>query len=76
MLLIPVLLLQYEPAFTLVSGYWLMLGAYALAKVCEHYDQAIFDTLGVISGHSLKHIFAALAVFLLLHSFTRREKLP
>lgn len=34
---------------------------YILAKVCEHFDKAIFDFTGVISGHTLKHLLAALA---------------
>lgn len=76
MLLIPVLLWMSDPRFTLSSGYWLMLGAYALAKGCEHFDLTIFNAFGVISGHSLKHIMAALAVYLLLRSFTRRETQP
>lgn len=35
--------------------------AYALAKVTESYDEAIFAALGFVSGHTLKHVLAALA---------------
>jgi hypothetical protein len=32
------------------------------AKVAEHFDAAIYDTTGIVSGHSLKHVLGALAV--------------
>jgi hypothetical protein len=37
--------------------------AYIVAKVLETYDGPIFDTLGFISGHSLKHIAATVALW-------------
>ena len=75
MLLIPLLLLLFKPRFTLTSGYWALLLAYVLAKVFEYYDEGLFESLGFISGHSLKHIVAALGVFLLLRAYKVREKL-
>lgn len=39
---------------------------YILAKIAETYDRAVFDTLGVISGHTLKHLIAAYAIWVLL----------
>ena len=75
MLLIPLLLLLFIPRFTLTSGYWALLLAYVIAKVFEYYDEGIFEALGFISGHSLKHIVAALGVFLLLRAYRNREKL-
>jgi hypothetical protein len=32
---------------------------YVLAKIAEVADRAIFDALGVVSGHTLKHLLAA-----------------
>ena len=43
---------------------WLLVGLalYALAKVAEHMDASIFAaTSGFVSGHTLKHLIAALA---------------
>lgn len=38
----------------------LLIGLYALAKLCELADHAIFEaTSGVVSGHSLKHLVAS-----------------
>ncbi|NNG04844.1 MAG: hypothetical protein HKM95_12190 [Inquilinus sp.] len=42
------------------------LGSYALAIVCEQLDQQIFDALGgLASGHTIKHLLAAFAVFVI-----------
>jgi hypothetical protein len=38
-----------------------MIGCYLMAKFFEHYDQEIYFSNEWISGHTIKHIFAALA---------------
>jgi len=73
MLIIPALLLGFRPKFTLHTAYWYLLLSYVLAKVFEHFDEAIYETLGFISGHSLKHIMAALGLWILTKSFLSRE---
>ena len=50
-----------------------MIGFYAIAKLCEHFDAATFDVLGFISGHSLKHVFAALSSAALIYVLHRRR---
>lgn len=61
MLVIPLLLLLRWLRYT--GGGWLLaaLGLYALAKLFEALDAAIFDLGHAISGHTLKHLAAALA---------------
>ena len=73
LLLIPIILLLFNPSFTLPIGYWLLLGAYLLAKVLEEYDSEVFNILPLLSGHSLKHLAAAFGVFLLIKSYINRE---
>jgi hypothetical protein len=34
---------------------------YSVAKLCETYDQPIYDLLGQVAGHALKHFFGAMA---------------
>jgi hypothetical protein len=75
MLLIPLLLLLFRPRFTGTAGYWVLLIAYVLAKGLEYFDEAVFNALGFISGHSLKHIVAALGIFFLLWTYKNRERL-
>ncbi len=50
---------------------WAMLVGYALAKVFEVFDHEVFDFLGVVSGHAIKHVIAALSAYLLI---SRGEK--
>ena len=74
MIVIPFLLLLFHASFTLHRGYWYLLLCYALAKVFEHYDHAIYEILGVISGHSLKHMVAALGLYILVRVYMNRER--
>ena len=37
--------------------------AYAIAKLCEHFDAQVFSFLKVVSGHTIKHLFSAIAVW-------------
>jgi hypothetical protein len=62
MLLIPLMLLLCSGKGLRAPWLWGTLGTYALAKAAEHCDAAIFDTTGIVSGHSLKHVFGSLAV--------------
>lgn len=36
---------------------------YVIAKVFEHFDREIYSFLGFVSGHTLKHLAAAVATF-------------
>jgi len=46
---------------------------YGLSKVLEFFDGAVFEMTGnVISGHSLKHLAAAVATFMVLRMLTSR----
>ena len=38
----------------------------ALAKIAEFNDRAIFDAIGIVSGHTLKHLLAGVAAFALV----------
>jgi len=73
MLVIPFILIFFQSTFTNTSGYWYLLCAYSAAKVFEYFDAAIYDTFHLLSGHSLKHLVAALAVFFLYRSYGGRE---
>jgi hypothetical protein len=42
-----------------------VLAIYALSKVAEFFDREIFEVQQVISGHTIKHLLAAIAVFIL-----------
>jgi hypothetical protein len=63
MLLLPLLLLMYPQRYVRNGLAWAALAGYGLAKVAEHFDAGIYQALGWISGHALKHLIAALAIW-------------
>jgi len=48
---------------------------YLLAKLLEFFDPAILEALKIVSGHSLKHLAAALGLYVLWRGYRCREKL-
>ncbi|MCF6318486.1 MAG: ceramidase [Proteobacteria bacterium] len=72
--LIPLILIIYSSKFTKISGYWWLLAAYVLAKVLEYFDSQIFDLLGgLMSGHAIKHVAAAIGMYVLYLSYKKRK---
>jgi hypothetical protein len=71
MLLLPLVLILYRGHGA--AGLWVALAAYAAAKLAEQFDAAILATSGWLSGHSLKHLLAAVAVWAALRSVLRLE---
>lgn len=68
LLLIPLMLWLYPPRFTCAHRLIAALGMYVLAKLAEMFDAAIYDVLGWISGHSIKHLLAALGAWFILRA--------
>jgi hypothetical protein len=67
------LFLLYPPKYT-GTYYWLSAAAlYALAKVFEFSDGAIYSAGYFLSGHTLKHLAAAAACFAILRYFQNRQ---
>jgi hypothetical protein len=57
------------------TGYWYAAaGWYALAKLLEHFDAAIYSATGqIMSGHSLKHLAAACGCYAVLRALETRK---
>lgn len=61
-LLIPFILLLYPARYPGDRYIWSLLACYVASKLFEHWDDAIFIlTDATVSGHSLKHMAAALS---------------
>lgn len=73
MLLIPLVLILFPSRLSNNIYLWAVIATYALAKVAEQLDAAIFQWLGIISGHTLKHLLAALCGYFLLLALQRRR---
>ncbi len=66
-------LIFFRSSYTLKWGYWLLVLAYIVAKVFEHFDAATHQLFGWLSGHTLKHISAAAGIYLLLLTYQKRK---
>ena len=75
-MLCPLLLIGFEPIYTMRGFYVVGLGFYALAKITENNDKRIYKlTKGVISGHTIKHFCAALALYTFYFQMMNRIKI-
>ncbi|MBC7684428.1 MAG: alkaline phytoceramidase [Bdellovibrionales bacterium] len=72
LLLIPALQWQKGEAKSRRTAFAVAIGLYVLAKMCEVADASLFEALGVMSGHTLKHMLAfAAALVLARQNLTR-----
>jgi hypothetical protein len=75
MLIIPVILLTHKPVIGEARYFWWMLAFYVLAKLLEFFDADVFAVGNLISGHSLKHVAAAMTPTVFLYSLISRRRL-
>lgn len=67
------LCLPYRPKYT-GTYYWITaMALYALPKVFEFSDSAIYSAGYLLSGHTLKHLTAAAACFAIFRYFQTRR---
>lgn len=77
MLLIPLLLGLYPPRYSGGRILLAVIGLYLLALMGDLGDRQVFAlTGGLVSGHTLKHVVASLAVWGVLIYLQRRQPLP
>ena len=72
-LAIPLILLLFGSRYTHTGMFWLIWALYAIAKLAELYDGAIYAWGGVWSGHTIKHLVAAGASYMPLYALKRRR---
>ena len=74
MILIPIILLLYKSSNQFTKTYWLILMVYVFAKVCEANDEFIFAHFRFVSGHTVKHLVAALAPCIYLIALASKKR--
>jgi hypothetical protein len=75
MIAIPAVCFMF-PEYRYVSGGCIASVAawYAVSKLLEHFDRQVFDLLNhSVSGHTLKHLAAAAAAFVVLRMLLARR---
>ena len=73
MLLIPIVLLTHKPNIGERKYFWWMLFFYLVAKILEFYDPEVLSFGNLISGHSLKHVAAAVTPAVFLYALMQRR---
>jgi hypothetical protein len=73
--LVLLLMLALPARYTRSSDYAVIAGFYALAKILELTDRKIFQAIHAVSGHTLKHLAAALAGYWILRMLQKRRPL-
>ncbi len=73
MLLIPAMMVLHRGRSRLGPYIAGMIVFYIAAKLFEFFDAAIFAAGGIVSGHTLKHLAAAMATACLLYALWRRR---
>lgn len=74
-LFIPLLLWSYPPRYSGDRTILAVIGLYLLALLLDLGDHQVFALSGGwVSGHTLKHVIAALAVFVLARHLLRRQQ--
>jgi len=73
LVLIPLVLLLYKTPGNYRAYIWLLVVAYAGSKTLEYFDKAIYSIGGTVSGHTLKHVLAALGTGCVLKMLYNRK---
>jgi len=68
--------LLFPPRYTCGSDLAIVAGFYVLAKILETLDKPIFRLGQIVSGHTLKHLAAAMAAYWILRMIQRRRPIP
>ena len=76
MLIIPILLMLYTENRMITLYLWATLLSYGFAKAAEYFDAGIFEWMGFWSGHTIKHLLSALAVWWVVLSFRTKSNRP
>ena len=73
LLLVALLAGCYPSRYSRARDLYGVLGWYGLAKIAEIFDESIYQISGMVSGHTLKHLLAAMGVYWLTRMLRLRE---
>jgi hypothetical protein len=59
--------------YTRVGDWWTVIGIYVVARLAEVFDRVIYAAGGILSGHTFKHLVAALAAVWVLRMIRLRQ---
>lgn len=71
--LIPLILWLFDSKLNNEKYIWGIIGAYAASKLMELFDVQLYSALGLLSGHSLKHLSAAFGTLIFYWALRERR---
>lgn len=74
LVLLPLLLLLYPAKYTQQKYLWWMIGCYVAAKLLEIFDAQVWGLGHLVSGHTVKHLAAGVAIYQVVRLLERRER--
>jgi hypothetical protein len=72
-LLIPLILWLFESKLDNDKYIWGIIGAYTISKLMELFDAQLYNIIGSLSGHSLKHLAAAFGTLIFYWALQKRR---
>ena len=72
-ILVLLLILLLPAKYTRGYDFAIVVGFYVLAKILEEADRQVFALGHIVSGHTLKHLAAAMASYWILRMLKKRE---
>jgi hypothetical protein len=75
LLLVLLLIALFRPRYTRTADLGIALALYILAKLLEAADKPIFAVRHIVSGHTLKHLAAAISTYAILRMLRLRTPL-
>lgn len=74
LVLIPLILWLFDSKLNGDNYIWGIIGAYAASKLMELFDARLYSALGLLSGHSLKHLVAAFGTLIFYRALRERRQ--
>jgi Ceramidase len=74
-LLVVLLAIFFPSQYTRGDDFYIVLACYGVAKLAEIADRQIYDLGHLISGHTAKHVLAAIGVYWILRMLKKRRPL-
>jgi hypothetical protein len=72
--LVPLMMILYRPSRNYAVPLWLLSGLYILSKVFELLDREIYTVTDAVSGHTVKHVVAAMGIAFVVQMVSRRRR--
>ena len=73
---IPFIIWTFPSRYGQSRPFLLLWALFGLAKICELLDAPIYELSGFWSGHTFKHLIAAVATYCVLYALRRRNATP